>query len=228
MIQKSVTILIAHHFHNYWPKWLCFGHIVPNICRFYLTKIQVKRCNSFLTRGKSQNCLILVCGKRNSSNNSVDSAATVAWNLVIFPGAPPFPGFWAISRPLAQFPTLNPCSRKGSHSSKWRCTVKDHEAPCHTRLRFGEILATVCSCTKIMHIASSSNHLLIIKSKNIHSWTIPGKRNVSIERFYANSFTRPTAEWMNLSKCSRLKYFVPVEYKIIFPVCFGDLHSGIS
>ena len=33
---------------------------------------------------------------------------------------------------------------------------------------------------------------------------------------------------MNLSKRSRWKCFVPVEFKIIFRVCFGDLQSGIS
>ena len=44
---------------------------------------------------------------------------------------------------------LCPLSRKGSYSSKWRCTGKDHEIPCQTRFRFDEILATVCSCTKM-------------------------------------------------------------------------------
>ena len=39
---------------------MCFGHVVPNICRSYLAKIRVKRCNGFLVREESQNCIILV------------------------------------------------------------------------------------------------------------------------------------------------------------------------
>ena len=42
----------------------------------------------------------------NGSHNLVDSAASVAWNLVIFPDTSSFPVMWAISRPLAHFPTL--------------------------------------------------------------------------------------------------------------------------
>ena len=51
---------------------------------------------------------------------------------------------------------LCPWSRKGSHSSKWRCSGKDHVIPCHTRLRFDGIMATVCSCTKIRQVWLSS------------------------------------------------------------------------
>ena len=38
--------------------------------------------------------------RANCSQNFVDSAVSVACNLVIFPGAPSFPGIWAISGPL--------------------------------------------------------------------------------------------------------------------------------
>ena len=54
---------------------------------------------------------------------------------------------------------LCPWSRKDSHSSKWRWTEKDHKIPCHTRLRFDEILAAVCSCTKIRQFRLSSKQL---------------------------------------------------------------------
>ena len=40
-------------------------------------------------------------------------------------------------------------SRKGSHSSKRRCAVKDHQILHHTRRRVNEIMAMVCSCNKI-------------------------------------------------------------------------------
>ena len=59
VIQKIVTILLACHSHNCWPRRLCFGH-VPYIYRFYFTNIQAKRCNGFLAGEESQNCLILV------------------------------------------------------------------------------------------------------------------------------------------------------------------------
>ena len=44
----------------------------------------------------------------NCSHNLVDSVASVAWNLVIFPGVSSLWGMWALSRPLAQFLTPYP------------------------------------------------------------------------------------------------------------------------
>ena len=57
VFQKSVTILIARHSCNYWRNRLYLRHLVHSICRYYLTKIQVKRCSGFLTRGETGNCL---------------------------------------------------------------------------------------------------------------------------------------------------------------------------
>ena len=89
--KKSVTILIACHSHNYWRIRLCFGHVVPNICRFYSVNIQVKRCNGLLTGGASQKFFYFGT-KTNDSHNITNSAASVAWNLVTFPDASSFPG----------------------------------------------------------------------------------------------------------------------------------------
>lgn len=50
-----------------------------------------------------------------------------------------------------------------------------------------------------------------------------GKRNIFIESFQTNSCTRPEAECMHFSENSKKKYFVPVESKILFPVCLSVL-----
>ena len=59
-------------------------------------------------------------------------------------------------RPSYECWELYSWSRKGSHASKWRYTGKEHEIPCHARLRFDGILATVCSCTRIRQFWLSS------------------------------------------------------------------------
>ena len=73
---------------------------------FHLIKLQVKHCSGCLTKGESQNCLILILSnKLQPHHNLVGSVASVAWNLVIFYGSSSFRGMWAFSRPRAQFPT---------------------------------------------------------------------------------------------------------------------------
>ena len=50
--------------------------------------------------------IVLFWYKNKDNHNVVDSAASVAWNLMIFLCASSFQGMLIISRPLAQFPAL--------------------------------------------------------------------------------------------------------------------------
>ena len=65
-----------YHYFNHMP-FPCllteanqFRHAVSNICRFWLPKIQVKRCNDSLTKGGSRNHAILA---------RIQTVATISW-----------------------------------------------------------------------------------------------------------------------------------------------------
>ena len=64
--------------------------VVPNICPFKLTKIQIKHQIFRLSHQRRKSRLPYFSTRTNGSHSLVDSAANVAWNIVIFPGASSF------------------------------------------------------------------------------------------------------------------------------------------
>ena len=83
-------------------------------------------------RRKSKSCYF--CTRTNDSQNLVESAASVAWNVVIYPDASSFRGMWAFSRPLAQFPTLITSATTDQHrlqapeDHRWRTGIRHFQA----------------------------------------------------------------------------------------------------
>ena len=59
VLPKRVTILIACHSHNFRQTIVLWARLFQHL-PIRLTTFEVKRCNSFLARAKSQNSLVLV------------------------------------------------------------------------------------------------------------------------------------------------------------------------
>ena len=119
VLPKRVTILITCHSHNFWQTivlWACLSQRLL----IRLTTFQVKRCNNFLARAKSQNSLSLVWEQTVTmiSSTPMQMWHGISWSIPVKSTGGGFI-ILKMADPCAASMAIGCCDRCGQEDAEW-------------------------------------------------------------------------------------------------------------